>query len=163
MMLVRAGVFIVAAGLANVAAASCTDDPFLTCTTGGKTLSLCLGEGTATYTFLQAGSPELVLARPISEVDYVAWSGFGRYPTNQVVFRNHSYNYVITSVYDRHEDGERPYEVTILVERDDRIVARLSCRETFEDDPLTPIWRAKEAAGQCWKLETRDWHDDCKQ
>jgi hypothetical protein len=160
-MLVRACVFALAAGLAGSAAASCTDEPFLTCTTGGKTLSLCLGEGAATYTFGLAGNPELVMTRKIREVDFVAWSGFGRYPTNQVVFRNHSHSYAITSGYDRHEDGERPYEVTILVERDDRIVARLSCRETFEDDPLTPIWRAKEAAGQCWRIETRDWHDDC--
>lgn len=161
MMWWRAGVFALAAGLAGSATASCTDDPFLTCTTGGKTLSLCLGEGTATYSFGPAGKPELVMTRPISEVDYVAWNGFGRYPTDQVVFRNHSYTYLIASGYDRHEDGDRPYEVAILVERDDQIVARLSCRETFNTNPLTPIWNAKEAAGQCWQIESRDWHDDC--
>lgn len=161
MMLVRAGVFIIAAGLANVAAASCTDEPFLTCTIGSKTLSLCLGEGTGTYSFGPAGNPELMMTRPIREVDYVAWSGFGRYPTNQVVFHNQSYSYVITSGYDRHEDGDRPYEVTILVERNNRIMTGLSCRETFDDDPLDVIWRAKEDAGQCWRIETRNWHDDC--
>lgn len=149
----------VSVALTSAAAASCTEEPFLTCTTGSKTLSLCLGDWTANYSFGPAGSPELVLTRPISEVDYIGWNGFGRYPTDQVVFRNHSYSYVITSGYDRHEDGDRPYEVAILVERDDRIVTSLSCRETFEDDPLDVIWNAKESVGQCWRIETRDWKE----
>ena len=161
MMLVRAGLFALASAFASAAAATCIGDPILTCTIGSKTLSLCLGDETATYSFGPAGSPELILSRPIREVDYIAWSGFGRYPTNKVVFSNHDYSYVITSGYDRHEDGDRPYEVAILVERDNRIVANLECRETFEDDPLDVVWNAKEAAGQCWQIETRDWQDDC--
>jgi hypothetical protein len=111
MMLVRAGLFALASAFASAAAATCIGDPILTCTIGSKTLSLCLGDETATYSFGPAGSPELILSRPIREVDYIAWSGFGRYPTNKVVFSNHDYSYVITSGYDRHEDGDRPYEV----------------------------------------------------
>jgi hypothetical protein len=49
--LVRAGVFTMTAGFANAVAAFCIDQPFLTSTIRSKTLTLCLGDGTATYSF----------------------------------------------------------------------------------------------------------------
>jgi hypothetical protein len=52
----RSGAFIVdALACASGAAMTCIGDPILTCTIGGKTLSPCSGDETATYSFGPVG------------------------------------------------------------------------------------------------------------
>lgn len=126
---------------------------------GTKYLETCLMEDRVLYAFTGGVAENaFVLDRPVTEVDMTPWPGIGRTIWEDFTFTNGDYAYQVHYGFDRlSEESEMFGGVT--VKKGEVEIATLSC------DPGTvnsagfglPLFDAKEAAGQLWSFEMREW------
>lgn len=151
----------------SVLACSDGETRHFTCTFGAgfKTFEICHDADVARYRFgPTGGTPELELVPPVTEVDLTPWPGVGRTIWEEVTFRNAEHAYVVYGSIDRAPpaDGSDEIAVTvsggITVRRHDEDIAHLTCDPGSVMFPWgTSLFDAKEAAGQCYDPEPRNW------
>jgi len=126
---------------------------------GAKQVTTCLQGDQARYVYGVPGrSPELSLMRSVREVDMRPWPGVGSTLWEEFTFRNKDISYAVHYSVERKPEGQVSGGVTVL--HGDRELASFSC------DPGTvvsagfgsPLFEAKERAGQSYSLETQSWN-----
>lgn len=148
------------------AAAGCfgSGEPMFHCEIegSGKALDVCLQDGVAIYRFgPPAGAPEMLLARRVEDVDYQPWNGIGRWLSEAMRFDNAGTSYEIAFASDRLAPNDPPHG-SVVVFQEGQAIARLDCRPGSVDFAgFIGMFDAKEAAGQTWCHETREWKEAC--
>jgi hypothetical protein len=139
-------------------------DPLFHCTVkdSAKSVDVCLQDHVAYYRFGPvAGSAEMLLARPVSEVHMIPWNGIGRTIYEEAGFTNRAFDYTVYYAIERSpDDGEVTADVSggVTVIKGDQTVAQLACDAgSVSVNDIYPLYLAKEAAGQCWDREAFQW------
>ncbi len=143
------------------------DEPFLSCTMqgGAKRLSVCVDGRTLHYAFGAVDkSPELLLSRDVTEVDYTPWPGVGRTIWEEVSFENLGHVYLVHGWLDRipseetDEDPQRPTGGGVTVTRGEETLATLECDPGSVEFYWTDAVNAAMAkAGRCFDWGTHTW------
>ncbi len=158
---------------ASMASAECPagQDVFMSCQIEGRqtVLSVCLGPELATYSYGPKGGPaELTLSEPLTSLEYTPWPGVGRAIWEEVAFTNGPYRYTVSAGFDRmfgdetEADHPTPYFGGVIVQRDDAVLAELTCDRRLTNFGAfggDPIYEAKTAAGQEWDSREGVWRD----
>ena len=152
--------------LAGLAAGVQADELYFACDfPNGKRVEIMHTDRSATYAYGDPGVlDDLVLKRPLNQVYLLPWPGIGRTIWEEVTFENRSYFYTvfgaIERLYPEDEDAEIEVRVSggIVVRRLDDEVARLVCLPGTVDFPWgSGLFEAKEASGQCFDRDVREW------
>ncbi|MHA7876383.1 hypothetical protein [Roseivivax sp.] len=152
--------------LAAPAAAGCfgAGQGLMRCTVkeGARQLDLCLQGGVLIYRYGPPEGPaEMLLARPVTEVDMLPWPGIGRYFWEVLTLYNGPVAYELYVSADR-LDLEAPAEGGVTVIEDGEALAQLTCDPgTLSEMDLYPVFEAKEAAGQRYCPESQSWDGAC--
>jgi hypothetical protein len=151
---------------ASIAHAECAGSgtPLFHCTfqDGAKSVSICLQNDVALYSFGAAGrSPEMLLGRRVEAVEMTPWSGVGRSIWEEVRIYNDIYSYILSYAIDR--SGEMPIDARLIVaEGEESQLAELICDTgSVRHADFYPLFEAKEAAGQRYCAETYTWGGGC--
>ena len=129
---------------------------------GQKAVDLCVGDGLVKYAYgPKGGQPELALSLSVTNVDYIPWSGIGRYIGETVIVPNNGYSYEISYSIDRN-DPDRPTEGGINVFQGADQIATLTCDTgSIAASDFYPLFQAREAEGLFYCLETGEWGARC--
>ncbi|CUH62583.1 hypothetical protein TL5118_00083 [Thalassovita autumnalis] len=129
---------------------------------GTKVLQTCLLGDHATYAFGKVGqTPDLHLARPVTDIAMTPWPGIGRYIWEDFTFSNGATSYRVFYGIDKMAEGAGKLTGGVAVEQGGKVLAELYCdlgKVTTSGYPL-PLYEAKEAAGQVYSLEAQAWSD----
>ena len=147
------------------ALAACPDGStnMLSCTfnDGSKTVTTCIAEDMALYSYGPTGSaPDLAMIRNVRDVDMRPWNGIGRYLWESFSFYRGDYEYDLHYAIDRLTEGN-PIEGGLRVLHKGEVLANLSCDADGIETagyPL-PLFDAKIAAGQEWVFGEDVWRD----
>lgn len=123
-------------------------DVVLNCQIGSKTLTVCVGDGQATYAFGPDGPPELSLTRPLGQVQATPWPGVGRSIWEDITFENVGVRYTAWISVDRMTEGF-PTKGGVIVAQGDQKLADLDCNEGTTEVGVFAIADAMQAAGYC--------------
>lgn len=152
---------------ASNAAAACFGDtgtPLFHCTLKDGTVEVrvCLQDDVAYYSYgPTAGSPDVVLVRPVTRIGMTPWPGIGRTIWEEAEFVNGSYRYRVAYAVDKMEENE-PVSGYLTVSRDGEPLAELTCdRGSVSEHDLYALFEAKEAAGQCF-APGEGWFPTCE-
>lgn len=154
------------AATAAIPAQACPDGavPLVSCPLqdGAKVLRTCLLGDHATYAFGKVGqTPDLHLARPVTDIAMTPWPGIGRYIWEDFTFSNGATSYRVFYGIDKMAEGGVQLTGGVAVEQGGKVLAELYCdlgKVTTSGYPL-PLYEAKEAAGQVYSLEAQAWSD----
>ncbi|CUH85757.1 hypothetical protein [Thalassovita mediterranea] len=129
---------------------------------GAKVLQTCLLGDHVTYAFGKAGeTPDLHLARPVTDVAMTPWPGIGRYIWEDFTFTNGATSYRVFYGFDKMAEGAAQLTGGVAVEQGDKVLAELYCDagQVITSGYPLPLFEAKEAAGQIYSLETQSWSE----
>lgn len=146
--------------VATAAQAACPTTEIFSCQVKSKTVEVCLGAGTVTYTYGRPGKPELDLSATVQQAEYTPWAGVGRSIYEEVTFRNGPYAYLVWAALDRHVlDEKNPEKISggVLVFKNEAEIASLSCKPFTIRNNIDALYEAKTAAGQCYVREDGAW------
>lgn len=129
----------------------------LSCPIGTKQLQLCLTAEAVTYSFGPQGAPDLTLTTPIQQAAYTPWPGVGSAIWDSLAFTNNDITYEVWTSVNRSPEATRGLQGGVNVLRADTLVAQLTCKDGTVTSDLTPVFEAKESAGQCWNFDTLAW------
>lgn len=138
-------------------------ETFMSCTfkNGAKSVAVCAAGNQVSYIYGPTNAkPELFLQRSAVDVDYSPWAGFGRSIWESVVFYNGVTSYEVYGSIDKMMAEDDPATVTggIIIAKNGETLAELICDPASVNfDYNQAMLDAKEAAGQCLDLESREW------
>ncbi|OUD10355.1 hypothetical protein BVC71_02285 [Marivivens niveibacter] len=131
----------------------------------GKSVHVCLSKSDeVTYRFgVKGEEPELELVRQASDVHMQPWHGVGRAIWEVIRVTNSGYAYEMSYSIDR-MDETIPIYGSLTVLRGDETLAILECVEgTVARHDFSPLFEAKEQAGQNWCANEQTWSfKDCQ-
>jgi len=126
----------------------------------GKSLTVCIGNGEASYAYGPKGAPELAMTQPLGQVDATPWAGVGRSIWEEIVFYNNDVSYAVWMSLDRGEEGF-PTSGGVLVARGDQTLADLQCLKGTADVTTFAISDGFERAGFCWDFQAQRFQRNC--
>ncbi|WP_299604589.1 hypothetical protein [uncultured Tateyamaria sp.] len=145
----------------GLAAAQCGSlDVVLNCQIGSKTLTVCVGEGQASYAFGPAGSPELSLTRPLGQVQATPWPGVSRSIWEDITFENVGTRYTAWISVDRMAE-DLPTRGGVIVAQGEQKLADLDCKTGTAEVGVFAIADAMQAAGYCVDRATGTYAQHC--
>jgi hypothetical protein len=127
---------------------------------GGRELTLCLGDGQATYRFGPRGAPDLSLTRRLEEIEATPWQGVGRSIFEDVTLRNDGVSYTVWTALDRQVE-DNAFSGGVIVTRDGMELASLDCLPGQAEGTVFAVSDAFEEAGFCWQRKDQRWSRDC--
>ncbi|WP_299772668.1 hypothetical protein [uncultured Tateyamaria sp.] len=145
----------------GLAAAQCGGlNVVLNCQIGSKTLTVCVGEGQATYAFGPSGLPELSLTRPLGQVQATPWPGVGRSIWEDITFENVGTRYTAWISVDRMTED---FTTTggVMVAQGEQKLADLDCKTGTAEVGVFAIADAMQAAGYCVDRATGTYAQHC--
>ncbi|WP_299546766.1 hypothetical protein [uncultured Tateyamaria sp.] len=123
-------------------------DLVLNCQIGSKTITVCAGEGQATYAFGPLNAPELELVMPLGQVQARPWPGVGRSIWEDITFENAGTRYTAWISVDRMAE-DLPATGGVIVSHGDQKLADLTCNADTANVGIFSIADAMQAAGYC--------------
>ena len=129
----------------------------LSCPIGKNQLQVCLTPQAVTYSFGPAGAPDLSLTSPIRDAAYTPWPGIGSAIWDSLSFTNAGTTYEVWTSVERSPESTKGYQGGVNVLKGDTLLAQLLCKDGTVQTDLSPVFDAKESAGQCWNFGTLAW------
>ncbi|MFQ5622510.1 MAG: hypothetical protein ACE5FS_03845 [Paracoccaceae bacterium] len=149
--------------LASPALGACPEGSanILSCTlsAGGKAVSACWRDETASYAFGRPGAaPELTIETPLTEAGYRPWNGIGGSIYEEVTFANRGVSYTVWAAMERNQEAN-PLSGGILVTRDGAEIAALKCDPGSVETGFGALFERMEQLGRCWDYGEHAWKD----
>ena len=125
-----------------------------------KMLTVCIGDGEASYSFGKPGAPELALTQPLGEVQGRPWPGVGGAIWEEIIFRYNDITYDVFTNTDRMTEAA-PQSGGVTVLQGSRELATLNCLDgTATVDPFA-VSDGFGAAGFCWDRDDEMYKRTC--